>query len=167
MTIHPGSYGVVRTGGFMGKVIRLATRSQVNHAFVVIDDTHIVEARPTGAKVKPLSEYDGLLVVYNDTEPIPGVVRHDIVAQALTYATRGVGYGFLDIFALALTTFGVRWRWLASRVERDDRLICSQLVDRCYLMAGVHLFDDGRLSGQVTPGDLLLRDAQHPWVARG
>jgi hypothetical protein len=33
-------------------------------------------------------------------------------------------------------------------------LICSQLVDRACELAGVHLFDDGRLSGQVTPGDL-------------
>lgn len=150
----------------MGKVIRLATRSQVNHAFIVVDASHIVEARPTGAALKPISEYADHLVVFNDTEPLTDIERAGIVAQALAYATRGVGYGFLDILALAITTFGVRWGWLARRVERDDRLICSQLVDRCYLAVGVHLFDDGRLSGQVTPGDLLLRDAQHPWIER-
>jgi hypothetical protein len=34
-------------------------------------------------------------------------------------------------------------------------MICSQLVDEAYLRAGVHLFDDGRDPGDVTPGDLL------------
>jgi hypothetical protein len=33
-------------------------------------------------------------------------------------------------------------------------MICSQLVDRCYDIAGVHLFDDGRKPGDVSPGDL-------------
>ena len=33
-------------------------------------------------------------------------------------------------------------------------MICSQLVDYCYLMAGVHLFNDGRWPGYVTPEDL-------------
>jgi hypothetical protein len=46
-------------------------------------------------------------------------------------------------------------------VADEGHLICSQLVDEAYLRAGVHLFDDGRLPGDVTPGDLwwlLQRD---------
>ena len=33
-------------------------------------------------------------------------------------------------------------------------MICSQLVDQCYLEAGIHLYDDGRDPGDVTPADL-------------
>ena len=33
-------------------------------------------------------------------------------------------------------------------------MICSQLVDEAYARAGVQLFDDGRLPGDVTPADL-------------
>jgi hypothetical protein len=39
-------------------------------------------------------------------------------------------------------------------IADSGHLICSQLVDLCYLRAGAHLFDDGRLPGDVTPGDL-------------
>jgi hypothetical protein len=46
-------------------------------------------------------------------------------------------------------------RLVASRIERADRLVCSQLVDKAYLLAGEHLFSDGRYPGEVTPGDLL------------
>jgi len=44
--------------------------------------------------------------------------------------------------------------WLLDYVAGTGHIICSQLVDQCYLDAGVHLFDDGRFVGDVTPGDL-------------
>ena len=33
-------------------------------------------------------------------------------------------------------------------------MICSQLVDEAYKRAGVQLFDDNRLPGDVDPNDL-------------
>jgi len=42
------------------------------------------------------------------------------------------------------------------RLANPKRLECSQLVDAAYLEAGVHLFSDGRIPGDVAPSDLLL-----------
>jgi hypothetical protein len=44
--------------------------------------------------------------------------------------------------------------------------MCSQLVDLSYHEAGVELFDDGRIPGDVSPGDLLdLIQAEAPVTA--
>jgi hypothetical protein len=56
--------------------------------------------------------------------------------------------------ALAALRYGLRPRWIRHRVATSGRLICSQAVDELYRRVGVHLFDDGRPSGDVTPGDL-------------
>ena len=164
MTLLPGDHFVVRTGGWAGQVIRLGTQSQVNHAGIVLDaDGATVEAQPGGAVYGHLSRYRRHLVVVNDLELLTDLQRARIAVEAR--ALVGTPYSWLDIVALGLTAVGIRWAWLAKRVARTDRLICSQLVDLAYDRAGVHLFNDGRLSSAVTPGDLLLRIAQHPWKA--
>jgi hypothetical protein len=43
---------------------------------------------------------------------------------------------------------------IRKRVEDSKHLICSAFVDRVMDRAGIHLYDDGRLSGDVTPSDL-------------
>jgi hypothetical protein len=49
----------------------------------------------------------------------------------------------------------MRPQWLKSYVANSRHMICSQLVDQVYFAAGVHLFDDGRIDGDVTPADLV------------
>ena len=162
MTLASGSMFVVRTGGLAGQLIRLGTRSQVNHAGIVLhEDGSTVEARPGGAVLGNVKDYKGRLVVVNDLEPLSDDDRHKIVDEAR--ALVGTPYSWLDIAALGLTCLGLRWTWLTKRVARTDRLICSQLVDVAYQRAGVHMFNDGRSSSAVTPGDLLVRVALHPW----
>ena len=164
MTLAPGTYFVVRTSGLAGQIIRLGTRSQVNHAGIVLDtDGTTVEAQPGGAVIGHLRRYRRHLVIVNDLETIPDSTRALICDQAR--AMVGTPYSWLDIAALALTSLGLRWAWLARRVSRTDRLICSQLADLAYERAGLHMYQDGRLPSAVTPGDLLLRIAQHPWSA--
>jgi hypothetical protein len=45
-------------------------------------------------------------------------------------------------------------RRIIDRLASTHELICSQLVDLCYSRANVHLFDDGRWEGFVSPEDL-------------
>lgn len=152
----PGDYAVVRTGGFVGQMIRLLTRSRHNHAFIIVDEAGTtVEAFPSGAALGNVSKYRRLTVSRLD---LPDASRAAVVQEALGLVGRG--YGFLDILCLALLQFGIRPRLVRRRVARSGRLICSQLVDVAYLYAGVHLFNDGRQSQDVTPGDLaeLLLD---------
>lgn len=144
-----GDYGTVRTGGLAAKLIRFGTRSPVNHAFVYIGGGQIVEAQPGGAAISQLSAYTN---VQWDKRIDSSDVGRDIAKAALGMV--GTPYNWLDIAALTFACYGMRNRWIDRRIERDDRLICSQLVDKAYQLAGVQLFDDGRLPGEVTPGDL-------------
>lgn len=152
-----GQFGVVRTKGFIPMMIRLFTRSQVNHAYVYVDETHIIEAEGHGAVPSLASKYDGHQKAESDY-PLTAWQQRQVVLQAVKL--EGTPYGFLDIFVLFLMSFGLRWGWLIDRVQSSRTLICSQLVDRAYRNAGIQLFDDHRPDGLVTPGDLLMRLAQ-------
>lgn len=171
-----GAFGVVRTDSWVAPFIRLLTRSQVNHAFVLVrpladtfiavgsdgsmtrlHDWEVVEAQTSGAKLARLSKW-----ALNDnvafSAPLPAGV-----GDAVAYRARlllGTPYNFLDIAALFFLLCGFRWGWLLDRAQRANRLECSQLVDRAYRNAGVHLFEDDRPDGEVTPGDLLMFIAQ-------
>jgi hypothetical protein len=75
-------------------------------------------------------------------------------AQICTYALqcKGIEYGWLDYFALAAHRLHLPAPGLRDFI--GNSLICSQLVDLCYCKAGVHLFQDNRWPGYVTPADL-------------
>jgi uncharacterized protein YycO len=145
-----GSYGVTATGGVAGWFIRLGTFSRYNHAFIVGPGGTIIEATPYGAQYGSISMYPKAR--YNSDDAIPDGIREEIWANAQSML--GTKYGWLDIAALSLRFFGQRWKWVEKRIQRQDRLICSQLVDLAYERSGISLFDDGRLPQNVTPGDL-------------
>jgi cell wall-associated NlpC family hydrolase len=146
-----GQFGVVRTTSLAAWVIRLGTRSQVNHAYIYVSDNYIVEAQPHGAVMRHASKYAG-----SPTSSFNLTPEEQARVRAAALALVGTSYNFLDIAVLALLSLGVRWAWLQKRAQSSAALICSQLVDRAYRNAGIHLYDDGRPDGEVTPGDLLL-----------
>lgn len=149
---RPGDFGVVATHGFVAWVIRKLTKSSVNHAFVYVGDGQIVEAQPGGARLSPATDYQSAVWSHF---PLSQVEQERIVQAAK--ACIGVPYSFLDIVALCISILCEQKtpRFIAKRLSRPDRLICSQLVDQCYLSAGLHLFQDGKLPSEVTPADLL------------
>lgn len=158
-----GAFGVVRTSSFVAPFIRLLTRSQVNHAFVIIakhtksNDWLILEAQSKGARYALLSKYADKEVVFSSFDMTPRE-RRDVVSCAVSL--HGIPYNYLDIVALFFLQLGFRWKWLLKRAQTTQRLICSQLVDRACEQAGLRLFEDGRPDGEVTPGDLLMFVAQ-------
>ncbi|MDX3260812.1 hypothetical protein PV336_16465 [Streptomyces sp. MI02-2A] len=145
-----GSFVVIRTGGLWAWLIRLGTFSRYNHAAIAGRDGLLVEADPSGARYNHIENYPKSR--YNAHTAIPEATREQIWQNAV--GLLGRKYGWLDIFALSLSFFGLRFGWIADRIKRQDRLICSQLVVLAYAQAGVYLFDDGRLAQDVTPGDL-------------
>ena len=153
---HIGDFGVVRTKGFVGKAIRLMTRSQVSHAFIYIGAGWIIEAQARGSTKTKLSKYTGRTIVWNwnSDQYLSPTTRVRIASEARKML--GTPYNFLDLVALFFLTSGFRWDWLLKRAQNNNRMICSQLVDEAYARVGEHLFDDERPSGQVTPGDLLM-----------
>lgn len=65
-----------------------------------------------------------------------------------------VGYSFLDYDAIAAHALHVPAPGLKTYIGYSGRLICSQYVDTAYDAGDVHLFQDGRWPGYVTPWDL-------------
>ena len=150
----PGTIGLVATRTFAGLLIRLGTRSKIDHAYIVMSDgVTVFEARPSGAGHAAMSKYPG--ATFRDDIPLTNEQRFKILAS--TEPLLGTPYSWLDIAALTVYVFiGRRLpRFVQRRIENTKTLICSQLCDLVYADAGVHLFDDGRSPGEVTPQDLV------------
>lgn len=150
MTPRPGDFGVVRTDGWAGRLIRWATRSPVNHAVLCVGDV-LVEGDPRGARIRPLSQY-GDRVAWADW-PLSVAQRATIVRWGVTRV--GTPYSWLDCLYIGLVDrFGWAPQWARRQLASTRTLMCSQLVCAAYDAAGVHLFSDGRPFGGVSPGDL-------------
>ena len=157
----PGDFAVVATPGLMGRLIRLVTRAKVNHAVISVGDGKIMEAAPAGARLAALTEYDGLTLTWSHL-PLTQTTRDRIVDAA--YAPAGAPYSWVDAACIGLAALLAVHvpGWVRRRMAGTDHLQCSQLVDVCYADAGVPLFDDGRLPGDVSPGDLAQLIASEP-----
>lgn len=152
---QPGDFFVARSVGPFSWLTRLVTRSHYAHAGFFVTAGTVVEAEPGGARLTPWSHFTGKVV--RTSAGVPGFELTDDQrrhAAAVGMSLVGTPYGFLDLLCIGLLQFGVRPRWVRNRVRRSDRLICSQLVDLARLALGSHLFDDGRLPQDVSPGDL-------------
>jgi cell wall-associated NlpC family hydrolase len=166
----PGDFMVARTrfaplqAQLMSACIQWGTNSDVNHAGIHVGDGQVIEARPGGAGYAPLTEYMGDNTRWSAGYGITsGLQRAAIVAAAEHLIGTPYGWGDCVAIALAQARLGghvdahADWThqpWWVKRLARTDRLICSQLVDQAYLLAGVHLFSDGRYPGMVSPADL-------------
>lgn len=161
---RPGDFGLSVLTGPAGWWVNLGQAltgdsSRFTHAFVVLDDNTVMEAMPGGARIAPLSSYDNQSVVYSRFD-LTDFQRENVVISARSL--EGTPYSFLDYGSLAMLHFEVRPESVRKRVADSGHMICSQLVDETYLRSGLHLFDDGRYAGDVTPGDLsyvILEDA--------
>lgn len=161
---RPGDFAVVRISGGVGRLIRIGQwlngdgYADYEHAFIFIGNGEIVEAEPGGARRALLSEYDGRPIEWS-TGQIALTDEQRAAVCAAANDLLGTPYSLFDYLSLALLRFHVRPTWVRRYVSDSRHMICSELVDFCYLQAGVHLFTDGRIPGDVTPADLanLLR----------
>jgi hypothetical protein len=145
-----GQVGIISTSGWVGRLVQLVTRSAYNHSVVAINDRECVSAEPGGAVIRQISDYRNDVVVWSqftlDAE------RRDLIS---TWAFEHVDteYDYLGFAAIAVTKllgpFAPRWllRYIATR----DRLVCSYLCDLALQAGGIHLFQDHRPEGAVTP----------------
>lgn len=165
-TPKPGDFGLVKIGGILGFFVSLGQHlagdsSKYTHAFIVLEDNKVLAAQPGGARIDLLSDYTNQ-AIYSSFD-LTDTQRHDIVEQAKEL--EGIPYSFLDYLAIALARFGVKPKWLTKFIANKGHMICSQLVDFCYMKAGIHLFNDDRLPQEVTPGDLLyILAGEQNWI---
>lgn len=161
----PGSIGFSKTPGPVGFIIGLLQflqggGSRFCHTFIVLDDNTVLEAKPKGARITPLSNFEGrsVYIDYGLTEE----QRINIVAEARKFV--GVGYSFVDYIALGFAKYNKYPARLFNYLTKSNKFICSNLVHHIYNMAGVDIFNDGRNSYAITPGDLLFRYLERDWI---
>ncbi|MFG3287220.1 hypothetical protein ACGF3G_00150 [Streptomyces sp. NPDC048179] len=160
-TPRPGDIGLTNITGLVGKGIEVGQWLNGDgfapwaHAFLVMPDGKLIEAMPGGAQVVPLTEYDDRDVVYVSPAGLTPAQRWAITACARQY--EGVPYSFADYAALATHRLHIPAPGLRTFVASTGHMICSQLVDRAYLDAGIQLFNDKRWEGYVTPMALFNR----------
>lgn len=177
LDLKPGDILLLRIEGWVGRMIwamQLINRdtSFWTHAGVVLDDDTLFEAQPGGAVITPLSVYadrPGSVVRYYQ-KPKPGIPteytltpianfmtdtrRASIVRDARAMFANGYRYAYEVYVYLALYRFGIRPRWVRDAIQDPDAGICSQAADLLVADNAVHLFADGRMPYDVTPGDL-------------
>jgi uncharacterized protein YycO len=158
---QPGSYGVVKTRGFYAWLIRVGTRSEFDHAFIVCDTSTIIEAEPSGARWGQLSEYLNDRTLFNTGEPMTDEQRKAVVAEAVTLLN--TPYGWTDIVRLGLRTLGIQWGWLTRRADNEKAMVCSQIVSRCGEAAGLDWLCGRESPAAVTPADLAQRITAQSW----
>lgn len=155
VTVSLGQWLIDAAGLLHG---RTTEQAWFTHTWIVIGTgngwVRAIEAMPRGARVVYLKDQDRI-------GPGHGWVRlPNVPADAVTSVGEeyiGTRYSFLDYLSLALLHLGLPRRLTAKRVTDSGHMICSQLVDTILTRAGVHLFDDGRLPQDVTPGALFRR----------
>ena len=144
-----GTIVVVRTNGWVARLIRGFTDSDFNHA-LVIDHGRLIEADPGGVQPAPLSKYDGAHMAWLLPEtPVAG----ELIADAAR-AMLGIPYGFLDIACILLSASGIVPEPVWHRLERGDRLICSQACARAFRAAMRRALIAAKADCRVTPGDI-------------
>lgn len=169
----PGSFGLSVISGKTGKLVQWGQNivdgrlETYTHAFFVLDNNEVIEAEPGGAEINPISKYLGredvlfcdkpvqnalLMFPWAPRQQLEATLRSVMVERGRTLV--GTPYNYLDYLAIGLEHFNIDLGFIRKRVRREDRMICSQLVDYIYQICGIHLFSDGRVSQDVTPGDL-------------
>lgn len=158
MTPLPGDFAVIPVSGPVGTLISVGEFldgsgfHRFDHAEIYVGNNQTLGAYSSGAALVPLPVVQDGWLWSTGHIALTDAQRTAIVANAL--ACQGIPYGWLDYFALAAHRLHIPFPGLRGFIGKS--MICSQLVDYCYMEAGVRLFNDNRWMGYVTPADLAL-----------
>lgn len=165
-TGRPGDYIVVATDGWEASVIRGFQWYSANKAdrdgawanhVALIGHGCLWEAQPGKGKSKgfqpaPLDKYDRFHHAIS-SRPLTETQRFGAVAVA--EGMQGIRYNWLDIAALGFSALGAVPDPVWERLNRPDRLICSQAVAHIYRTVGDPLTaGPAELDCRVTPAHL-------------
>jgi hypothetical protein len=159
VTPKPGDFGLTRIPGYAGFAARIGIFCNgdgwhnYQHAFLVLEDDQLLEAMPGGARIRALIDPDIANATYSDW-PLTDDQRAAI--SRVGRELEGTPYSIVDYVSLTLVRLRIRPPVLKRYVANTGHMICSQLIDEVYLRAGLHMFNDGRVASDVTPGDLRL-----------
>lgn len=156
----PGDFFLAPIPGYVGEGIIAFGQflngegfKKYHHAGILLEGNQTIEAMPGGAIIGRIDRWKPEELRWST-----GIIeltarqRTDIVHYGR--AREGVPYSFADYAALAAHRFHVPMPGLKSFIEDSGHQICSQMTDWVYAQAGVHLFEDNRWPGYVTPASL-------------
>jgi hypothetical protein len=87
--------------------------------------------------------------------PLTDVQRHGIISWCMGHPR--VSYSWPDYGAIALRALRIPAPGLREYIKSTKAMMCSYYTDSAFNYGGgVHLFQDGRWEGYVTPGDLAM-----------
>jgi len=147
-----GNYGVIKTHGFFGWLIRLGTFSRWNHAVIYVGNNKVVSADPSGVKLDSITNWTD--IAWNQHEELDDNQRMMIVNAAREAV--GQPYSFITIADIAFRILGLKLfsEKILDRLARHNGYICSELVAECYRKGGLVIAKQDFLA---TPGDLAER----------
>ena len=147
-----GDYGVIKTTGFFGGLIRIGTTSRWNHVIIYVGNGMAVSADPTGVSKISVTQYTN--IAWNKHEELDDNQRMMIINAALEAI--GKPYDFFTIADIALRILGLKifTKGLLSYLAKNKGYICSELVAECYRKGGLVIAKEDWL---CTPGDLAER----------
>lgn len=157
MRLRQGDVGFSTIGGHTGAAVNvgqaiLRDSCRFTHAYLVLSGDRCIEAMPAGARIVPLGDRHGPGYAYAQLE-LTDTQRN--MAGEIAHRLEGTPYSFADYLALAAVQVHISTPRLRRYVSSSARMICSQLVDHILCQVGFHVFTDGRLPQDVTPGDLF------------
>jgi hypothetical protein len=165
MDLLPGDVGFSTIGGRTGVLVAvgqalIGDACRYTHAWISLGSNHVLEAMPGGARVRrwyPKSEGPDRVA---DDGPVYRLPLEDWQRAEIPWKGEklvGTPYSFADYGAMALhhaaPDLGITKR-VRQYVTDSGHMICSQSVDHLLADVWYHVFDDGRLPQDVTPGDL-------------
>ena len=158
-----GQVMLISTSGKIGRLVQFMDDSNWNHMTVAINDLECVSAEPGGARIRLISEYDNDEVAWSQFE-LTDAQRDNITMWAFNHL--GTDYDYLGFVAIAITKIlgPLAPRWLLRYIATRNRLVCSYLVDLALQAGGIHLFNDHRPRGAVTPGSFGKKYKARGWA---
>lgn len=138
---------IVKTGQMI-----LNDDCRYEHVAICVSHETGLEARPPAARFFKIEQAHPSLYFR-----LPLSDDQRSLIQEQSWAADFPRYSWLTYPHLASIRLGLTNEGLSSKLMTSERRICSQLVDERLTKIGYHVFDDGRVYGDVTPGDLYYR----------
>lgn len=156
--LFPGDVGFSKITGLTGLFVRfgqfiVGDDSPFTHVFVVTNTNPglVLEAMPNGMRTRVFTGAE-VGVAYARL-PLSDEQRRMVPLVSKQF--ENVKYGFSAYLYLFLNRFGGAPARLKRYIETNGRMICSQTADEFLRRLNYHVFNDGRMPHDVTPGDLF------------
>jgi hypothetical protein len=168
MTTDPNAVGQVAVipgaDNWISWAICKITGSHSRHMIIRTSPTECVsaDAELDRRRVtrRPLTDFPTAIWSKFDLTPAQ---QEAIAAFALAQVNKP--YAYLDDALIAIERIG-RFRfpdWVRRGFQSDGQWQCAQVADAALAAAGVHVFDDGRMIGDVFPGSYEEEMIKRHW----